>query len=315
MDTQSTWRNQLKTNSLQRKAEILFVNCRIREVLKTLVVLTTFQSKLVKLTPEVERLVYKANEIGSGFYDLQELSTIMSRLTELTQEVERLMNVDEESSTIGSGSGLFQREKEEGSAAPCNPEVLSGIRLRLNELIREVKRFANAPKPSVDPTTEPLNLIDQVCPHGWAHHGHSCFHIIDTPTLKWNNARTMCRQLGGDLGKITTSSENQFIYNLLRKQTTVTHYGVWLGLHRKADSQFYWVDDTPLTDYTAWGSGEPNNNGGGENCVHKIGDKRNWPFNAGEWNDVPCSLSGIVPSEIAPVVLCQKQIDTNILSF
>ena len=129
----------------------------------------------------------------------------------------------------------------------------------------------------------------------------------------------MCRQLGGDLGKITTYSKDQFIYDLLRKQKTVTHYGVWLGLHRKADNRFYWIDDTPLTGYTAWGSGEPNNVryglNLGENCVHKIGEKRNWPFRAGEWNDVPCDLSGIVPPEIAPVVLCQKQIDTDILSF
>ena len=25
------------------------------------------------------------------------------------------------------------------------------------------------------------------------------------------------------------------------------YYGAWLGLHRKADTKFYWADDTPLT--------------------------------------------------------------------
>ena len=158
---------------------------------------------------------------------------------------------------------------------------------------------------------------DQVCPNGWAHHGHSCFHIIDTPTPKWRKARSMCQRLGADLGKITTASENQFIYDLLRKQKTVTHYGVWLGLHRKKDQQFYWVDDTPLSGYTAWGLGEPNDSAahGGEDCVHKIGEKRSWPFQPGQWNDVPCSLHGIVPSEITPVVLCQKKIAMDVISF
>ena len=100
------------------------------------------------------------------------------------------------------------------------------------------------------------------------------------PNPKVEESSIICQRLGGDLGKITTASENQLVYYLLREQKTITHYGVWLGLHRKKDQQFYWVDDTPLSGYTAWGNGEPNDSAahGGENCVHKIGEKRSWPF-------------------------------------
>lgn len=70
--------------------------------------------------------------------------------------------------------------------------------------------------------------------------------------------------------------------------------------------------------YTAWGAGEPNNAYGGENCAHKIGGNEKWStFKAGKWNDVPCSLSGLVPSKDVPVVLCQKMAAdlTSVFSF
>ena len=82
----------------------------------------------------------------------------------------------------------------------------------------------------------------------------------------------------------------------MQKQTDKA-LGAWIGLYRKADNVFYWIDDTPLAGkYSAWASGQPDSFH--ENCVHmyNVLDK------LGKWNDLTCSVN--YP---APVVLCQKK--------
>ena len=65
--------------------------------------------------------------------------------------------------------------------------------------------------------------------------------------------------MGGDLPIIRSEAENNFTRDLIIKQQTVPYRGTWLGLYRKADTKFYWVDDAPLEgQYSAWMSGEPN---------------------------------------------------------
>ena len=107
--------------------------------------------------------------------------------------------------------------------------------------------------------------------------------------------------MGADLAIIRSTNENNFISDLVRKQKTVTTWGAWLGLYRKADNKFYWINDTPLTgQYSAWASGEPN--GLHEKCGHLYGiGARN-----GMWNDISCTLDAIYLI-YAPVALCQKK--------
>ena len=134
------------------------------------------------------------------------------------------------------------------------------------------------------------------CPQDWVLHGNSCYHVIDTPTLKWSDARTTCQNLGGDLAIIRSQDENNFVRDLITQQT-VPDRGAWLGLYRKADDMFYWIDDTPLAgQYSAWASGEPNSNN--EKCGHIYKA-------SGKWNDIPCNLDK-GHKHSAPVVLCQK---------
>jgi len=147
-----------------------------------------------------------------------------------------------------------------------------------------------------------LSLLqtEPVCPGGWVLHVNSCFLVIDIVTLEWSDARRNCQKLGGDLAKITSASENQFIVDLVTKQTKITDYGVWLGLHQKADNKFYWADDKLLSGYSNWDPGEPNNVA--EKCAHMfgIGSRK------GQWNDVSCTIANAL-FKFAPVVLCQKK--------
>ncbi|XP_022799053.1 perlucin-like protein [Stylophora pistillata] len=142
-------------------------------------------------------------------------------------------------------------------------------------------------------------LLNKVCPKGWASRGKSCYLVIDIRVSKWSDARRTCQNLGGDLAVIKSADENKFIFDLVKKQKTVTTCGVWLGLNRKADNKFYWVDGTPEAgQYSAWASGEPNSVS--EKCGHMYGTGSR----QGKWNDLPCQISY---SSHTPVVLCQKK--------
>ena len=108
--------------------------------------------------------------------------------------------------------------------------------------------------------------------------------------------------LGGDLAIIKSAAENNFIFTLLKKQKTITDWGVWLGFVRKADNKFYWIDDTPLArGYTAWTSGEPNNVS--EKCGNMFGTPHR---HGGKWNDIPCDIDPASQWKYAQVILCRK---------
>lgn len=146
---------------------------------------------------------------------------------------------------------------------------------------------------------------------GWIRFGNSLFLIINVPTLKWSDARRTCQMLGGDLPIIRSAAENTFIFDLVKKQKTVTYFGVWLGFVRKADNKFYWIDDTPLKgSYAPWGHGEPNQIS--EKCGNIFGNRPR----AGKWNDLHCSLS-VNHLKYAPSILCQKKANwfCSILSY
>ena len=74
--------------------------------------------------------------------------------------------------------------------------------------------------------------------------------------------------MGADLVVIKSEDEDQFVYDLLRN-TKGTRHG-WIGLYRKADNKFYWLDDYPAEgNYQRWDDGEPS--GDRENCGYRRG--------------------------------------------
>ena len=89
--------------------------------------------------------------------------------------------------------------------------------------------------------------------------------------------------------------------DLVMKQQTVQYWGAWIGLHRKTDTKFYWIDGTPLEgQYSAWASGEPSNSK--EECVHIYASGQK----TGLWNDIKCVFTPQSLS-VAPFILCQRQ--------
>ena len=90
---------------------------------------------------------------------------------------------------------------------------------------------------------------------------------------------------------IKSEDENRFVYDLLRNTSGARHG--WIGLRRRDDDKFYWLDDRPANgSYQKWNDGEPNDSGGDEDCGHLIGGHND------TWNDLSCSNTG-------PVAICQ----------
>ena len=126
----------------------------------------------------------------------------------------------------------------------------------------------------------------------------------DTPTAKWSDARAVCQGLGGDLAVIKSAGKNDYLFNLVTMQETVTDGKAWIGLEKNADdSKWYWIDGTPLEgNYENWDAGEPNNALGDENCGHFYKSQ-------GGWNDHLCEMKGewLKPDQV-PVILCEKNL-------
>ena len=138
-------------------------------------------------------------------------------------------------------------------------------------------------------------------PPVWHTHGEWNYFVDDFPTIYWNDARKLCQEKGGDLAVIKSFDENKFIWDLTLTQNRGTDYGAWIGLYRKQESQFHWVDHDLLLprDYSEWSQGNPDNKDDLEDCtLINLAD--------GKWNDVPCDARG--PASKAPVTVCQRPI-------
>lgn len=72
----------------------------------------------------------------------------------------------------------------------------------------------------------------------WYIFGDWNYFVNGTPKIEWDDARTVCKSYGGDLAIIRSSEENQFVWDLVTRQNTVTELGAWIGLFRKDDSNF-----------------------------------------------------------------------------
>lgn len=133
----------------------------------------------------------------------------------------------------------------------------------------------------------------------WYTFGEWNYYVDDTSTTHWEDARTVCQKNGGDLAIIRSAADNSFVTGLMKLQKTQREYGGWIGLFRKDDTKFYWVDGTPLQGhYSAWNDGEPSNSNGEENCTHILPN--------GKWNDLHCESNDDLSK--APVIVCQRPI-------
>ncbi len=132
---------------------------------------------------------------------------------------------------------------------------------------------------------------DERCPQGCkgASFGNHGYMFCDYNSNR-AEARTLCEQNGLYLASIDNAAENTWV------RATAKGFGIeaaWLGARdTAAEGTWLWIDGrqfwqgnaagTPATGrYAAWFSGQPDNEGGAQDCLFMRAD--------GFWEDIECS--------------------------
>lgn len=124
-------------------------------------------------------------------------------------------------------------------------------------------------------------------------------YFLNPQSMTGSQAQAFAQNLGANLVSIQSAQENQCILSSLN---AINQTGtIWIGLNDEAvEGTFVWYDQSPVT-YTNWAPGEPNNQGGSENCV-QIYPGGTAP---GTWNDLSCTTGNsksIIEVNLCPVV-------------
>ena len=127
------------------------------------------------------------------------------------------------------------------------------------------------------------------CPSGWTYFKGYCY-LVSSSIKTWHQAQAYCKELGGDLVKINSEEENEFVLKLVNKRAPSLGQ-VWLALEwnpqRKA---FIWADNS-IPTFKKWFPGEPNGNAR-EPCSN-FWTRNTYPGVNGYWNDLSCSNQNV----------------------
>jgi gliding motility-associated-like protein len=124
-------------------------------------------------------------------------------------------------------------------------------------------------------------------------------YFYNPQSLTGSAAQAFAQNLGANLISIQSAAENACIINALNAKG----YGgiIWIGFNDEAqEGTFVWYDQSYVT-YTNWAPGEPNNNGGNEDCTQI--------YPNGQWNDLPCNIGN--SASVIEVNLCPQPVITN----
>lgn len=127
----------------------------------------------------------------------------------------------------------------------------------------------------------------QKCPSGW--YGYSlkskCYRFASQNQMTWQDARDFCQIHGGDLLRVDSAAEMNWIFRQLANMRAHNHIPMshwWVGLNnREYISKWEWADGTPAGRFIHWAPGEPNNHNGVERCGEIWGNNT--------FNDESCS--------------------------
>ncbi len=181
-----------------------------------------------------------------------------------------------------------------------------------------------------------VKLSAAFCPHGWFEWGSvgrnttSCYFVSPGP-MNWHLARRYCDNMGGGLAEIDSEKEqvtkSQLLYYYTTTTTTTTtststrpyliqypsillfqlHLSTtlttdrmyWLGLSDlEREGHFVRVSDGASPGHASWHAGEPNDNGGEEDCAHMYKEGL-------RWNDADCQADYWAGGDLFFHALCE----------
>ncbi|KAL4221426.1 hypothetical protein ACF0H5_019684 [Mactra antiquata] len=122
--------------------------------------------------------------------------------------------------------------------------------------------------------------------HFLGQYGKSCYEIITSRKVSFDQGEHICQQYGGHLAYITNAQEQGFVELLMNRH--YPNHAVWIGLtDYRRERHFKWTSGNPVT-YTNWKPGHESNfyDHQYEDCVVFI------PYEDGKWDDIPCGHYG-----------------------
>ncbi|XP_005754942.1 hepatic lectin-like [Pundamilia nyererei] len=126
------------------------------------------------------------------------------------------------------------------------------------------------------------------CEEGWEQHGGKCYYF-STNKSSWTKSRDDCIAKGGDLVKIDSREEQEFLWKKVRRIMKDHEDKFWIGLTDLAEQgRWLWVDGSPLNESLSyWNYTEPDN-WGEDDCV-MMGEKSHGYLKS--WSDTFCEVS------------------------
>ena len=137
---------------------------------------------------------------------------------------------------------------------------------------------------------------DGICPSSYSLKlaGFSTSYRYEPLASDWRGAELRCEaELPGRTHLIVIQGEDERVALTLALDTAGFEGHVWIGLSdRRVEGQFKWVTDedvggAPPPMMPPWGSGEPNDTGGDQDCVRMVGLSS--PSEATMFTDEACS--------------------------
>ena len=102
--------------------------------------------------------------------------------------------------------------------------------------------------------------------------------------MNWTSAESYCESTyGTHLATISSSIDNTYAQIAATNAGINTH--IWIGYNDiDSEGSFTWIDGSGEGNYTNWNTGEPNNDGSGEDCTEMY-------FSSLLWNDKSCDVT------------------------
>ncbi|XP_066266304.1 lactose-binding lectin l-2-like [Branchiostoma lanceolatum] len=136
------------------------------------------------------------------------------------------------------------------------------------------------------------------CPSGYTQYGGTFFKVYNQAKT-YDQARHVCAADGGLLAMPKDRDLDILLWKLKKAADPGVHF--WFGLSdRKREGEWMWADGTPhnvTTDWGGWNWGQPDDNAGGEDCVHYRRYCRTW-------NDMQCKTSLKFICQLTQVLRC-----------
>jgi C-type mannose receptor len=101
----------------------------------------------------------------------------------------------------------------------------------------------------------------------------------------WQQAKSKCESMGMNLATVNNETENNWLKTTANSITTATS-GWWIGLNDLDNEGTFEWESGLSSSFVDWDNGEPNNGGGGEDCVSLL----NLVVQHTDWSDYDCGM-------------------------